>query len=236
MDVYLYQIIHTLGHKPYYLAEHVALLDTLSRKLFHSPYQVDLRKLSADISMLLQSEHYPMDLSAFVRLTLTPDGASHLTAAGSSLYRGYALRSITPAAITLSYDIPLLDASTSAREAAADLARNQALCAGAKCAVRCTREGVVLTADDAPLFAIRGLTVFTSPAENSVERNLALACIRAAGLEVSIQPVMREQIPLFDEFFYFDHQGITALSRCDGQPYMAVVVERIAKMLRELTR
>ena len=47
-------------------------------------------------------------------------------------------------------------------------------------------------------------------------------------------PVGRDDLPRMDELFFIDHRGVTALSRCDGQPYMAIFAERIAGALRGL--
>ncbi|MFQ7503702.1 MAG: hypothetical protein ACLRMJ_12495 [Alistipes finegoldii] len=84
------------------------------------------------------------------------DPAFRLESAGISLYRGYDLRSLMPDAVTLQYDMPFPEAPTSAREAAAGLARQQARLHGASVAVRCDGDGIVRTADNAPLFAVRG--------------------------------------------------------------------------------
>ena len=46
--------------------------------------------------------------------------------------------------------------------------------------------------------------------------------------------VVFDDLPRMDELFFIDHRGVTALSRCDGQPYMAIFAERIAGALRGL--
>ena len=91
--------------------------------------------------------------------------------------------------------------------------------------------GIVRTADDAPLFAVRGKTAFVSPAEACVERELGLRAVEAAGLELEERPVMRDELPRFDELFYVDHRGVTALAHCDGHPCMAILAERVAQSL-----
>ncbi|MFQ7503703.1 MAG: hypothetical protein ACLRMJ_12500 [Alistipes finegoldii] len=37
---------------------------------------------------------------------------------------------------------------------------------------------------------------------------------------------MRDELPRFDELFYVDHRGVTALAHCDGHPCMAILAER----------
>lgn len=232
---YLYQTVHTLSGTPFRLEAHTFLLDQASRTLFRRPYRPSLQQLTERIAELLVCEKVPADLSAFVRLELAPDGETFLRYGGLSLYRGYELRSLLPEAVVFAYDLPFGDYPTSASEALGALARMQANLCNARCAVRCNTDGMVLTADEAPLFAIRGVAVFTSPAPQSVERTIAAECIAAAGLMLYEQPVMRQQLPHFDELFYFDHRGITSLSRCDGQPYMSIMAERTARAARQLT-
>ena len=82
--------------------------------------------------------------------------------------------------------------------------------------------------------AIRGRRVYAPPGEASIGRSLAVRSIRAAGLELAEAPVGRDDLPRMDELFFIDHRGVTALSRCDGQPYMAIFAERIAGALRGL--
>ena len=161
-------------------------------------------------------------------------GSLRLEFEGVSLYRGYDLRSLMPEAVTLQYEPPLFDAPTSAREAAVELARQYAGLQGASVAVRCDRNGTLMAADEAALFAIRGRRVYAPPGEASIGRSLAVRSIRAAGLELAASPVGRDDLPRMDELFFIDHRGVTALSRCDGQPYMAIFAERIAGALRGL--
>ncbi|WP_064974497.1 aminotransferase class IV [Alistipes provencensis] len=103
--------------------------------------------------------------------------------------------------------------------------------AGADIAVRCDREGILREADDAPLFAVTGHTVLAAPGAESVERALAVQAVRAAGLELREEPFGRGDLPQIDELFFADHRGITALARCDGQPLMTLVAERISSRL-----
>ena len=160
-----------------------------------------------------------------MRIELDPDGTERLLPAGVSLYDGYAFRSLQPEAVTVGYDLTLSEAPTSAREAAAQLARRLAERRGAEVAVRC---------DSAPLLAIAGRTVLTAPGPASVERRLAMLAVRAAGLELSEEAFGRADLPSLDELFFADHRGVTSLSRCDGLPLMTFVAERIAEAMEGL--
>ena len=226
-EVYLYQTVHILGGRSLHLPAHLAVLDRWSRELFGRPAGLRQQPLARQIEALAaQTAPADCDLSQFVRIVVPASGdpAFRLESAGISLYRGYDLRSLMPDAVTLQYDMPFPEAPTSAREAAARLH-------GASVAVRCDGDGIVRTADNAPLFAVRGKTAFVSPAEACVEQELGLRAVEAAGLELEERPVMRDELPRFDELFYVDHRGVTALAHCDGHPCMAILAERVAQSL-----
>lgn len=228
---YLYQTIHVLDGKPRQLAEHLGVLCDWSQQILGFEWQPGERKITDAIAAQIAAERYPDDLSCFVRLTLDARGQTSLNPAGVSLYPGYAFRSLQPAAVTMRYEVPLFDAPTSAREAAAELARCRAKLAGVHVAVRCDRNGMLRTADDAPLFAVHGRTILTPPAPQSVERNLVIATLRKEDFFFDEEEIPVGALPELDELFYVDHRGIAALSRCDGNPYMSLCAERIATAL-----
>ena len=231
-ELYLYQTVHLARGRARNAEAHAARLDAASRELFGRGYAP--ARLAARIEALAAAERYPTGVSGFVRIELGADGEERLTPAGVSLYDGYALRSLQPEAVTLRYDLPLTEAPTSAREAAAQLARHMAERAGADVAVRCDREGILREADDAPLFAVAGHTVLAAPGTQSVERELAVRAVRAAGLELREEPFGCGELPRIDELFFADHRGITALARCDGQPLLSLIAERIALVMEGL--
>lgn len=231
-ELYLYQTVHLARGRARNAEAHAARLDAASRELFGRGYAP--ARLAARIEALAAAERYPTGVSGFVRIELGADGEERLTPAGVSLYDGYALRSLQPEAVTLRYDLPLTEAPTSAREAAAQLARRMAERAGVDVAVRCDREGILREADDAPLFAVAGHTVLAAPGTQSVERELTVRAVRAAGLELREEPFGCGELPRIDELFFADHRGITALARCDGQPLMSLIAERIALVMEGL--
>lgn len=233
-ELYLYQIIHLHNRTPRRLDAHIELLDAAAQYCFGIGYAPNPSQLAQRISLLAAREGLPADRSGFVRLELTADGTERLLWAGISLYDGYALRSLAPKAATLEYTPLLADYPTSAREAAAQLARRRVELAGASVAVRCNGEGALCSADEAPLFAVHERVVYTSPTGRSVERELAIDAILKAGLELVETPIERRSLPHFDELFYADHRGITALSTCDAHPYMALIAERVAAAMEAL--
>ena len=121
-ELYLYQTVHLARGRARNAEAHAARLDAASRELFGRPYAPAAERLAKRIETLSAAERYPAGVSGFVRIELDPDGTERLLPAGVSLYDGYALRSLQPEAVTLRYDLPLTEAPTSAREAAAQLA------------------------------------------------------------------------------------------------------------------
>ena len=159
-EVYLYQTVHILGGRSLYLTAHLAVLDRWSRELFGRPAGFRQQSLTRQIEALAaQTAPADCDLSQFVRIVVPASGdpAFRLESAGISLYRGYDLRSLMPDAVTLQYDIPFPEAPTSAREAAAGLARQQARLHGASVAVRCDGDGIVRTADAVEGIVLKGV-------------------------------------------------------------------------------
>ena len=116
-EVYVYQTVHTLGGTPLFPEAHAAALDAASRALFGRPFRTDPRQLAARIGALAKAEKVPDDLSAFVRMELSPEGTLTLRYTGLSLYRGYELRSLRPEALTFVYDLPFGEYPNSAGEA-----------------------------------------------------------------------------------------------------------------------
>ena len=124
--LYLYQTVHLARGRARNVAGHIAVLDAASRALFGRPYAPAAERLAKRIETLSAAERYPAGVSGFVRIELDPDGTERLLPAGVSLYDGYAFRSLQPEAVTVGYDLTLSEAPTSAREAAAQLARRLA--------------------------------------------------------------------------------------------------------------
>lgn len=229
MEPCISQTVHLLGGRPRLLEVHAAILERTAATLFRRGWRADLPQLTAQLAELCRRERYPSGVSAFVRLELGAEGPLRLLPLGTSLYAGYAVRSVHPTAVTMSYDRLLVEAPTSASEASDALAQLAARRAGADEAVRCDSAGCCRAIGDAPLFAIRdGVVVGSlhplSAAAVAVERGAA-----AAGLPLTDRPLRRSELARCDELFAVDHRGITALARCDGYPYMAVVVDRLAE-------
>lgn len=230
-EAYLYQRIHTLDLRGRCLEGHVSVADACSRRWFGRPAPFTAEELGRQIEELLCEARYPAGVSSLVTLRLYASGRTELVPGEISPYSGYAFRSLQPRAVSLAYDLPFDGVPLSAREHAALAARKLAELEGAQSFVRIDSQGLVRSCDDAPLFAVKGKRIFTPPAAESVEFDLAARAIRRRGYELHVQPVGREQLPLFEELFYTDHRGITALRSCDGNELMHIIAEQVAAAL-----
>lgn len=230
-DLYLYQTVHVARGRALHVAEHAAVLDAASREWFGRPYTPSPGALRTRIERRAREEHYPTEVSGFIRLELLADGSERLLPAGISYYDGYGYRSVQPAAVALRYDLPLTEAPTSAHEAATLLARRAAERQGAEAAIRCDAEGHFRDAEGAPLFAIAGRTVLEAPGPESVERSITREAVRRAGMELRKEEFGLGNLSRIEELFFTDHRGITSLSRCNGVPLMTFLAERIAAAL-----
>ncbi len=72
------------------------------------------------------------------------------------------------------------------------------------------------------------------PAFRSVELETAIHAIRTAGLTLREEPVRQSELDRYDELFYVDHRGVTALAHCDGTAYMSLAAERIAAAMERM--
>lgn len=232
--LYLYQTVHLARGRARNVAGHIAVLDAASRELFGRPYAPAAERLAKRIETLSAAERYPAGVSGFVRIELDPDGTERLLPAGVSLYDGYAFRSLQPEAVTVGYDLTLSEAPTSAREAAAQLARQAGRTArgGSRRALR--QRGYSPLGRRRAAAGHRRPHRPDGPRPASVERRLAMLAVRAAGLELREEAFGRADLPSLDELFFADHRGVTSLSRCDGQPLMTFVAERIAEAMEGL--
>ncbi len=217
MSPYIYQTLHVHRGEIKHLDRHTSLLDEGSRVLFGRLFDTNL----VPLVQALRLRHH----TEFVRVQVDHQGRIELLPAGRSLYEGYALRAMRPSACVFEYDIPYPEYPTSARWAAHELTTLIAQRNDAHVAIRCSSDGIIHTADDAPLYAVKGNRIYTS------NLNGLLHVEQFYGMEFTEQPIGREQLSLFDELFYIDHRGVTAIGSCEGNVYADIVAERVAKTI-----
>ncbi len=228
---YIYQTLQVTGGEPRLTSAHLLALGEWASRLFDVDYAPELAAFEQRVKRLVSEERYPDSLSSFVRVEVDTDGEEHLLPAGISLYNGYTLRSITPSAAIIRYDLPFCEGHTSVRESAAQFATLQAQLRGADIAIRSNVKGECVTADDAPLFALRGGWAATSSTREDAEAALTRHIIESEGLQFMPEPLNEENIFDFDELFYIDHRGVTSIGQCNGHIYMSLKAERIARQI-----
>ncbi|MDR2890217.1 MAG: hypothetical protein LBV18_01210 [Alistipes sp.] len=144
---------------------------------------------------------------------------------------GYAVSSLRPQAVTYEYSIPFPAAPTGFQLSAQVLFDTLALSHhGATRSIR--REGdKLLMCGAAPLFGIRGNTLFTAPiadgVPDSVERRRTMEAASKVGLHTIERAILRYELTQFDELFFADAAGITSLASCDGARFMSLTVNRL---------
>lgn len=230
-EPYVYQRLHVFDGRPLDVAAHVEVAACAAREIFDVDFRADACRADALCRDMMRRSRYPAGVSSCIDLRVYASGEARWSPGEIFVGRGLTLRALRPEAVSVSYGLPLGEAPTSAREAAFRLAAVAARRHGCGSVVRCDGQDTVLTADDAPLFVVRGERVYTSPARRSVERDRAMRAVRAAGLPLREVTVRREHLPLVDEAFYCDCRGITSLAGCDGVPYMDIMTRRVARYL-----
>ena len=256
MEFSLFQTLHLFRGRVRLLDRHVGLLDCVSRELFGRPYAPDVRQLERRAAAVSGSRREAGAPSAFVRLEWTAAGEERLVPEGLSYYEGYALRSVQPRGVSLCCQLPLDGYPTSARTAAVEAANRLATCAGGQTGVLCDAAGGLHTVGGSPLAVVEEYTVILPPesspctlaplpdgrpgrrfeAPPSVERQLLAEAVRASGLTLEERPMALGEIDRFDELFWLDHRGITALAELDGRPLMGLLAGRVAEALENLFR
>ena len=227
--VYQHIRVHRLGLPE--LAAHIAVAAAAARELFGIEFRPDLRLTDSLCRQMLLQNRYPNDLSSCIEMRLSASGRVEYRCDGIFVHDGLAMRSVRPGAMTVAYDIPFGEAPSSARLAAHRMALAEARRAGFRSVVRCNAREMVLTADDAPLFAVFGRRIVTPATRPSVERDRVVRAAAAAGYRLDEVQLERTALLRADEIFYSDCRGITALSVCDGRTLADIIARAVAARL-----
>ncbi len=228
---YLYQILHTRGYVAPRLEEHCRVLEYYYGRLYCDTVRLDRGDIATQIECQLQTHRVIKNLSTHVELRLNYDKSIEVSIFQTTIYEGFALRCFAPFAIAQRYDNPFGDYPTSARRAASDWAHHTSKLQGGDISIRVDRDNMVCSCGDYPLFGVRGGHIFTPPAPMSVERSMAVSAARLCGYELFEESIFLKQLSLFDELFWVDAYGVTAISQVDKRCYMSVVAEKIASKL-----
>lgn len=232
---YVYQRVHISGGGALRLGEHLAIASRTLWSIHRISREFDSGAVGGHISALFRENRYRADSDATAMLCFFPaeENVNLLIVCEKPLInRGFAVSSLRPSAVSYSYRLPYEGFPTNFLLSAARLHDELAAEHGATKSVR--RNGDrLLECGDAPLFGIRGRTVFTAPltdgAADSVERRLTIDAVRRAGLEFLEEAILHPELRDFDELFYVDSAGITSLAECDGAKFMSLLVSRIGR-------
>ncbi len=231
-EPYVYQTLHTLGHKVWHTSEHLRLVSLYGEELFGHSVRLIPMRLQRLVSKLLDALRYPMSVSCFVELRLYASGLTCLLAGDRGLAAGYLFRPVYPDAVTVPFyarQIPC-SATREAIRTADWTARAQK----ADAWVGIGPDGQVACCDGCLLFGVEERTVLTPRVEDSVDYTLAQHAIRSAGYRLRVGELTPDRLEHLDEIFYIDHRGITALHQLDGRLLMHIIAERVALKLNDV--
>lgn len=236
---YIYQRVQYCGGQVLNLAEHLAVVRRVFWNIHRTQPEFDQTAIAADIASLVRENRYPEGVAVVVMLCFFPEGegARRLIMCERPLIeKGYTVSSLRPSAVTHQYKMPYEGFPTNFLLSAARFYDSAALEFGATKSVR-YEGGALLGCGDAPLFGIRGKTLFTAPltdgAAESVERQLVISAARRLGLDFLEEAIPHGDLVMFDELFYADAAGITSLGECDGIKFMSLIVNRLAGHLNQ---
>ncbi len=229
---YLYQIIHTRRYRAQHISEHCEVLERCYWQLQFRRITISRDDISKRVEQTLRDNNVNERLSTHLEIRLYLNGEIAISIVEKSIYEGFTLRCFNPYATLQTYDNPMGDYPTSARRAAAELALHRSRMEGADVAIHCGTNGVVYSCYDSPIFGVKGHTIFSSPTQPSVERSMGIYAIQRCGYEFVETPIKKEQLPKFDELFWVDAYGITAIAQYDNRRYMSIISAKIAEQMR----
>ena len=239
---FIYQKIHTLGHKVLYRDLHIEIADASYTALYGRDAALSQEMLDRDIALLLRENRYPTGSNLVVLYLLPPKDEGEppirlLSCEEQMLYKGYVLWHKSFDTLITPYEYPFPLHSTAVSLACHTYAQRYARRKGMDAAVTENYSGILTGMGEHPLFALRGNEVCTtaidSGAADSVERRIGIAACEAAGLLVLEQPIEKAQVKAFDEMFAVTPQGIISLRSCAGRTFPNTMARNIAARLAE---
>ena len=231
---YIYQNIHTLEYQPRHIEHHVEILSSLAEELFGIEFCLSAETLTQQIATLLEHMRASRQRSIRVVVKQYASGCVTIECDAPSLYRGYAVRSLRPDAVTMRMDMPLdiypTSASVAAREVADSIVRNRDF----HTALMMNGNGEIYTEAAEPVAVVQGSKLIIASSPYSVESRLVQKAARNADIEVELQGLHHDDIVQADEVLRIGWQGITAMQSVDGKLYMAIVADHIAREMEKI--
>lgn len=225
---YIYQTIHTLAHHPLFVEEHCRILEDSFMELYFRPLRLNAREIFNDVVALLREKSAPTEVSVYVELRIDIDSNIELIISEISIYDGYALRCISPSAQLVNFESPFGLRSTSVRREVLSFANDIANNLGGDILLECSANGIINSAAGAAIFGVIKHTLYASCAIECVERAMVLEAAKSCDLEIVECDITKKELTLFDELFFCNHYGLTAISRYDRRAYMSIITRKIA--------
>lgn len=232
---YIYEYVRCRGFAPLYLEQHIARLDTLSRKLFLTECGLTREVLERDIAGVLRSEGYSANHTNAVQVCIYIDGRTEIRCV-EMFYDDFSLRAVRPQGYICSLSGDMLLQPTSAKEATLSLCRATAEVSDEGVAVWVSDMGEVKAIDGGSVVAVFDDEIRFSQSGAGVEFELAYKALKGDKRVVRHGEILHSDIACAKELFYIDYRGVTALSACEGHRFMDIVAERVARQVADKER
>ena len=243
---FIYQDIHTFGHKAAYLSEHLQLMKDSAMAVFGKIWMADQDKIESQITELLSHNKYPRN-SNHVRIYLfnhkpgRPDTAmTYIIEAVSALfYSRYVIWHKRVTGDIFCSNIPFAGHQSSFSLQTAMLADNLAAADGLDRGITVTPEGICLSSDDQPLFIVKDKTVNTTPvtagAPDTVMRKLVITACEDMGISLHERPVTTDMLDGCDEIFSCNVQGLVDFLGIGESRLFNFTVKKILPYINRVT-
>jgi branched-subunit amino acid aminotransferase/4-amino-4-deoxychorismate lyase len=233
-QVFVYQDVHTLSHKPRHTAQHLHAIDIAARKLFSIESRLSVKGVEQDIERLLDANHTTRNTSVCVRLILYTSGDYAIQQHEASIYRGYVMRSLRYEATFIATTAPLSNYPTSALISTRTLLQQMAQARDMHYLIMTSPTTEVIAECCEPLMIIKeGVLYAPKFATPSVEQHLIECAAAKMGLKVEHTTLTVKQVQDADEVFISSWQGITALAHINEQPYMTTIAEQLSAQMEK---
>lgn len=234
-EPYVYQTIHTLGHKCRFTAQHIDVLNIAAKSLFGTTLRQTPQAIERQARELLEANHITHNATVGIRIIFTPQGDYCLECGEVTLYAGYTLRILRPTAMYVAAAVPWPSLPTSAllstRKVIEAVVRERDI----QEAIITDPQGKVISDATRPIIIINGYEATISPSmQHLVESRLAIEAFRKIGLKVSFADSTIDALQSADEILYVTYQGITSIARIGRRSYMNILAENIAEAMEEI--
>lgn len=233
---FVYQNIHTFGHKARFVEQHIEYVKRAAEEYFgaNAVPKISATRLREEIATLLKFNDISPNASTKVELRVDAGSNYYLLCGKATIYAGYSLRSIRPAAICVHSNMPMNNYPTSASLATRQMCDAVARSKGYRAAVIVEDDGGVAIEPAMPVFIVKEYDVFTPTGCDSVEFLLAERAIRQAGYRLTQRRVLTADINDADEIFWVDWQGITSAMQIGQRPCMDIIANKVANIMEKI--